>query len=463
MQLTNISSKIIHLIKNLPSAIFHFPFSIFRKFLPLHKIPFTWMHRFNLLLFLLAFFLPAQSQQLKKVLFFGNSYTYVNDLPGLFTQVAKSQGDSVACDQSTPGGFTFRMHTLNPVTQVLISETDWDFVVLQEQSQLPSWPPDSVQILVYPYADTLNRWVKTHDSCTTTLFYMTWGRRTGDLENCPWYPPVCTYEGMQGRLRDSYLEMGQMFSARVSPVGVAWQHTREMFPAIGLYAADGSHPSICGSYLAACTFYGVIFQKSPAGAWYPASIPSDTAQILQQIAWHTVVDSLPVWYIDTTKVHAGFTAEYLGGGTYRFTNTSLNATQYTWDFGDQDHSTETDPVHTYAAPGSYLVTLIAGRQCDTSTFTRQQTVVSVDRLPLSGEHVLYPNPSTGIVYVNPAWLKLHSPADFTVTDQRGNVVLSGTFGKENSCLPLSGFAKGIYHVRLETSNEVFMEALVLER
>ncbi|MCX6248070.1 MAG: PKD domain-containing protein [Bacteroidetes bacterium] len=421
------------------------------------------MRRFNLLLCLLAFFLPAQSQQMKKVLFFGNSYTNVNNLPGLFAQVAKSQGDSVVYDQSTPGGFTFQMHTQNPVTPVLIAETDWDYVVLQEQSQLPSWPPDSVQNLVYPYADTLNHWVKAHDSCSTTLFYMTWGRRTGDLENCPWYPTVCTYDGMQGRLRESYLEMGRMFTAQVSPVGIAWQHTREIFPAIGLYAADGSHPSICGSYLAACTFYGVIFQKSPVGAWYPAPIPSDTAQILQQIAWHTVFDSISVWYIDTTKVHAGFTAEYLGGGTFRFTNTSLNATRYAWDFGDQGSSTDTDPVHTYAAPGSYLVTLTAGRQCDTSSFARQQTVVSIDCQLLPGEPVLYPNPSTGIVYVNPAWLKLHSPANFTVTDQQGNLILKGTLGKGNPCLSLSAFAKGVYHVRIETSNEVFMEGLVLGR
>lgn len=42
-----------------------------------------------------------------------------------------------------------------------------------------------------------------------------------------------------------------------------------------------------------------------------------------------------------------------------FTNFSANSTEYSWDFGDGESSTEENPVHTYAAGGEYTVTLTA--------------------------------------------------------------------------------------------------------
>jgi hypothetical protein len=414
-------------------------------------------------LFFLLFIQPAGAQQFKKALFFGNSYTYVNDLPGLISQIAHSKGDSLWHQQSTPGSYTFQLHCQNPVTQVLIADTNWDYVILQEQSQLPSWPPDSVQLLVYPYADTLNLWVKQHDSCTNTLFYMTWGRQTGDAENCPWYPQVCTYAGMQARLRESYLEMGQLFNAEVSPVGVAWQNTRTLFPAIELYAHDGSHPSIYGSYLAACTFYGTIFLKSPAGAYYPPEIPADTAAILQQIAFHTVFDSLDVWYIDTTRVRAGFTSSYLGGGRYQFTNTSVNALAYFWDFGDQSYSAETNPVHAYASAGNYLVKLYAYKHCDTSSFFQNLTVVSVDPSSSADNHILFPNPAKDKVSINKTWMNTHPSVNYSVSNSEGKIMLTGKLAKLNPVIDVSGLAEEIYFVKLESLSGGTVETLLIRK
>lgn len=52
-----------------------------------------------------------------------------------------------------------------------------------------------------------------------------------------------------------------------------------------------------------------------------------------------------------------------------FQNTSSNAVNYLWDFGDGQTSTETNPTHTYAAEGLYMVTLKAIRNVCNDTAT----------------------------------------------------------------------------------------------
>jgi len=48
--------------------------------------------------------------------------------------------------------------------------------------------------------------------------------------------------------------------------------------------------------------------------------------------------------------------------TVVFTNASLNATSYSWDFGGDGISTETSPTHTFSAGGSYNVMLTASNE-----------------------------------------------------------------------------------------------------
>ena len=53
-----------------------------------------------------------------------------------------------------------------------------------------------------------------------------------------------------------------------------------------------------------------------------------------------------------------------------FTNASVGADSYAWDFGDGSTSTDTDPSHTYTAEGTYTVELVAsnaGGGTDTKT------------------------------------------------------------------------------------------------
>ena len=53
---------------------------------------------------------------------------------------------------------------------------------------------------------------------------------------------------------------------------------------------DGSHPTLVGTYLAACTVFASVYGKSPVGNRYDyfGRIDKDAAAFLQQVAADTV-------------------------------------------------------------------------------------------------------------------------------------------------------------------------------
>lgn len=335
------------------------------------------------------------AQQPKKALFLGNSYTNFNNLPNLVSQLASSLGDSLIVAKNTPGGHTFEQHSTNNNSLNLIRQENWDVVVLQEQSQKPAFEPTFVATEVYPFAGVLHDSIQSNDSCTQTLFYMTWGRENGDQANCPSYTPLCTYLGMQQRLRESYLEMATNLDEAVAPVGMAWKKTRTDHPTIDLYVADGSHPSYEGSYLAACVFYTSIFRKSVVGSGFYGSLDSTTAVTLQQVAASTVLDSLLLWGLDHGLPAADFETS-ISGDTVDFNNLSMDAANFYWDFGDGQTSTENHPQHVYPAPGNYDVTLVASDGCESDSFTLEIPIngqIGLDEREQEIKFRVYPNPA----------------------------------------------------------------------
>ena len=339
--------------------------------------------------------------QQTRVLFIGNSYTGVNDLPGMFYNLALSLGDTVYYESNSPGGFTFNMHTTNTTTLQKIALPGWDYVVLQAQSQEPSFSPSQVATNTYPFATKLDSLIHAANPCAKTMFYMTWGRKYGDASNCAFYPPVCTFTGMNDRLRASYLEMGADNFAQVSPVGVAWRKSREMDSTINLWSGDNSHPSVAGTYLTACVFYASIFKQSPIGAPYLAGLTAPQASFLHGIADQTVFDSLNTWMLNQNPLNAAF--NYMAiGNTIQFENTSYNATQFSWYFGDGDSSSLSNPTHTYLNAGNFPVQLIANNACYSDTITVNINILGSSSISseLDNGFYLYPNPSNGLIQLN---------------------------------------------------------------
>ena len=78
-----------------------------------------------------------------------------------------------------------------------INSGNWDVVVLQGQSQEATFGPGYVWNMVVPPVKTLVEAVRAKDECTVPMFYLTWGKRDGDTQNCQHYSKLCTFEGVQ--------------------------------------------------------------------------------------------------------------------------------------------------------------------------------------------------------------------------------------------------------------------------
>ncbi len=141
-----------------------------------------------------------------KVLFVGNSYTYVNDLPGLFRQLSTAAGKNVLTDFSAPGGYTLEQHFYLRATIDKINSADWDYVILQEQSQFPVIDYYR-QNSTYPFAEKLDSVIRANNS--STMLYMTWGRKNGGQQCIGNYCSTIftDYFHMQDSLSASYSQL----------------------------------------------------------------------------------------------------------------------------------------------------------------------------------------------------------------------------------------------------------------
>ena len=433
------------------------------------------------ILFLLGLFSQFSFAQTegKKVLFLGNSYTFFNSLPDLFENFSNAAGDTSTAGFNTPGGFTLQGHSTNQTSQDMINSGEWDFVVLQEQSQIPSFPLSEVQTQCFPYAAALDTMINAANPCAETVFFMTWGRKNGDAGNCPNWPPVCTYQGMDSLLFDRYLQMAEDNEAIASPVGAVWRFIQNNFTSIELYDQDESHPSAAGSYAAACAFYSVIHRKNPVNVPYDFTLNALAAYQIRQAAKVVVFDSLEKWFVGSYDSTTLVEADFQSGQSQlnaTFNNLSTNSTSSFWEFGDGTTSTVTNPSHTYPGAGQYTVTL-AAYHCDSSDTAMQNllfetapidtadttiddTINRVGIIDASSIQV-FPNPT--INQLNVSGLQNHNFRNLELTDIFGRKVAKMEIvGRKGLEIDISNLGSGLYLLHLTGEDRSIQKTVIVQ-
>lgn len=201
-----------------------------------------------------------------RILFIGNSYTFYN---GGIYQELKGLAPSATIDAVTAGGYTLQNHWNAGTALATIRSGGWSYVVLQEQSQTPVLNP----VLFDAYVRQFDTEIRI--SGATTVLLMTWQR-----------PDSVQYGVTTANLAAAYEAAAKAVGAKVAPVGLAFAEAQRERPDLTLNIPDG-HPTVAGTYLAACVLYGVIYGRSPVGNPY-GPLSSADKLFLQQVAAKTL-------------------------------------------------------------------------------------------------------------------------------------------------------------------------------
>ena len=248
------------------------------------------------------------------VLFVGNSYTSANQLDAVYANLVaegKPGWTDVTIVRYTKGGYKLSQHAVDASNGSQLDQwlhgSDpkhaWTAVVLQDQSQVPSFPMSNQEFqLSRAGAVTLAKEIAKKGAATQ--LFMTWGRRNGDARNPQINPDFLS---MQSNLAAGYASYNQAIvaageSAKTIPVGLAFKRVYDAItkqgkdPTAGdtlfmrLYSGDGSHPSAHGTYLAACTMYSALLAVTPEGLQSaPNGVSVADRAALQTHAWQTVL------------------------------------------------------------------------------------------------------------------------------------------------------------------------------
>ena len=220
------------------------------------------MRKSLFILFLLCAVLGAKAETLQ-VLFVGNSYTFVNNVPEQLKIMAQSKGHDLVYEMHTPGGRSFEKHWEEGKAVEKMRAGKFDIVVLQNQSFEPVSNPAKMMKygkLLAAEADKIG---------ARKIYYLTmayeeplgWMKKDSDEAR----RSLKLFPEMNDRLAKSYTQLARKTKGGVAPVGVAWKMVYESIPDIKLHAPDHSHANQTGAYLTALVFYATIYSEAPIG------------------------------------------------------------------------------------------------------------------------------------------------------------------------------------------------------
>ena len=198
-----------------------------------------------------------------RVLFIGNSHTFMNDLPVVFGKLVRSNepGRELAITDVTFGGITLADHLRDGTAARVIARERWEYVVLQERRFTPAEDPAGFRASVVAFDALIRR------AGAKTVLY-----------------EVPRADENPGTSHARYVDAAATAHAILVPAAVAWSRALTADSKLRLYQADGYHPTPTGTYLTACVFYTTLLHRTPEGLPPLGMVPADVAAELQRVA-----------------------------------------------------------------------------------------------------------------------------------------------------------------------------------
>ena len=204
----------------------------------------------------------------KATIFIGNSFFYYNNgMPGHVTLLEKAADPEHKNDYGntmvTIGGSGFDWHDVESyfrpnaigsyrstrTTMSSFGKRDrlFDAAVMMDCSQCPIHPK------LKSVSPNTRRRTPTSSAAhgARPVFFMSWA--------------YADKPEMTAQLAEAYTVAGNANNALVIPAGLAFARARAKQPELNLYVPDKRHPSLAGTYLAACTTFAALTGRSPVG------------------------------------------------------------------------------------------------------------------------------------------------------------------------------------------------------
>ncbi len=212
-----------------------------------------------------------------RILFIGNSLTYTCDVPGIITNMARSEGIPIYVESITTTQYIDEDEVLY---RDYLNKKKYSHVVLQEQSY--------GTYLYYSRFESAVRLFTTlaEEKGIEVILYQTW---VYDL---------IYYNGDKDRqtsvkdiIINSYLNMASILDLKVARAGEAFWEWGIRYPDITLYR-DINHQNPIGAYLSACVHFATLFNISPINNKYIYNqVEPENAEKVQLLADEIVFSS----------------------------------------------------------------------------------------------------------------------------------------------------------------------------
>ena len=223
-----------------------------------------------------------------RILFLGNSFTYYNDLPGMFGEIAASAGKQVEVVGVTIGSarldwFVTSSESVCKQLNQVLEETVFDYVFLQEHSTRPY---KDYALFERGAVAVLKKIRKSSPDCKAIL-YETWGFHE---ENESIRKEGMTTRAQEQKLLDAYETLAEEIGAAVSYAGVSVYRVykdAEYDP----YHEDLKHPSYVGTLAAALTHFYTLFPEAEKDSvTFRGEVSDDCFAAVAEIAYAVAHD-----------------------------------------------------------------------------------------------------------------------------------------------------------------------------
>lgn len=191
-----------------------------------------------------------------KILFIGNSHTFVHYVPARVSHFCQSHGTHLDTTMLTHPGMGLDWHLKQSQTYFNLLYGGYDGVVLQHNAH--PFPGETSLINAGEALASLA------PKGTKLYLYMTWSEKNNPQGQAP--------------MTAAYEALAQRVGATVCPVGVLWWQVAQSHPEEELYFADGEHSSVLGASLA-----GAIIGRTLLGMELAPETCYQDAKVLESL------------------------------------------------------------------------------------------------------------------------------------------------------------------------------------